>query len=155
MKLRLVAVGTRLPAWVNAGFEEYARRLPRANPLCLVEVPTARRAGRNTEQICAEEGKRLLAKVNARDWVVALDVQGRTLSTEKLAEKLDGWRMQGCDVTFLIGGADGLAEDCLTRADESVSLSAFTFPHGLVRVILAEQLYRAWTLLAGHPYHRA
>ena len=155
MKLSVIAVGTRLPAWQNAGFAEYARRFPRATPLRFIEVPATKRRGSNTGEICVEEGRKLLAKVKQADWVVALDVQGRTLSTEKLAEKLDGWRMQGCDVTFLVGGADGLAEDCLTRADESVSLSAFTFPHGLVRVILAEQLYRAWTLLSGHPYHRA
>ncbi len=155
MKLRVVAVGTRLPDWLNAGFAEYARRFPRATPLHLIEVPATNRRGRNTEESRAEEGRKLLAKVDQADWVVALDVQGRTLSTERLAEKLDGWRMQGCDVTFLIGGADGLAGDCLARADEAISLSALTFPHGLVRVILVEQLYRAWTLLTGHPYHRA
>lgn len=155
VKLRLVAVGTRLPDWVTAGFDEYARRLPRTMPLQLFEVPAASRRNPSLARIRAEEAVKLLAQVGAADWVVALEVEGKTCSTEKLAEKLDRWRMQGSDVTFLVGGADGLAEDCLTRANETMSLSAFTFPHALVRVILAEQLYRAWTLLASHPYHRA
>ena len=97
----------------------------------------------------------MLRAVGGGDRVVALDVKGQTLSTEALSEKFDDWRMRGDDVTFLIGGADGLAPDCLSRADEKLSLSAMTFPHGLARVVLAEQLYRAWTLIAGHPYHRA
>ncbi len=155
VKLRLVAVGTRLPDWVSAGFAEYARRLPRTMPLQLFEVPAANRRNQGLAQIRATEAAKLLAQVGGDDWVVALDVEGKTCSTEKLAEKLDGWRMRGSDVTFLVGGADGLAEDCLTRANETISLSAFTFPHALVRVILAEQLYRAWTLLTSHPYHRA
>ena len=155
MKLRLVAVGTRLPDWVATGFAEYARRLPRTMPLQLFEVPAANRRNQSLVQIRAAEAAKLLAQVAADDWVVALEVEGKTCSTEKLAEKLDGWRMQGGDVTFLIGGADGLAEDGRTRANETISLSAFTFPHALVRVILAEQLYRAWTLLTSHPYHRA
>jgi len=155
VKLRLVAVGTRLPDWVTAGFAEYARRLPRTMPLQLVEVPATNRRNQSLGQIRGEEAAKLLAQVAADDWVVALEVEGKTCSTEKLAEKLDGWRMQGRDVKFLVGGADGLAEDCLTRANEAISLSAFTFPHALVRVILAEQLYRAWTLLTSHPYHRA
>ena len=155
MKLRLVAIGTRLPDWTGAGFTDYARRLPREMPLELVEVPAAARRGQPLSRLLEDEAKRLLAKVGGADWVVALDVQGRTINTEKLAGKLDNWRMLGSDVTFLIGGADGLAQSCLTRADERLSLSALTFPHGLVRVVLAEQLYRAWTLLTGHPYHRA
>jgi len=102
----------------------------------------------------ADESDRLLAKVTPRDHVVALNVTGRSLSTEALAARMEAWRMIGADVVFLVGGADGLDSTCLTRADEQLSLSALTFPHGLVRVMLAEQIYRAWTLLAGHPYHR-
>ena len=97
----------------------------------------------------------MLARTGGSDRVVALDVRGRTISTEELASKLDKWRGQGGDVCFLIGGADGLDGACLDRADECLSLSALTFPHQLVRVLLAEQLYRAWTVLHGHPYHRA
>jgi 23S rRNA (pseudouridine1915-N3)-methyltransferase len=155
VKLRLVAVGTKSPDWVDAGFTDYARRMPRECALELVEVAPASRKGWPAERILADEGERILARIGRSDRVVALDVAGKACSTEQLAKKLDNWRMQGGDVSFLIGGADGLDRSCLTRADESISLSAMTFPHQLVRVMLAEQLYRAWTVLHGHPYHRA
>ena len=155
MKLRLVAVGAKSPAWVDAGFTDYARRMPRECALELVEITPANRKGWPAERIRADEGERILARLGRTDRVVALDVTGKPCSTEKLANKLDDWRMTGGDVSFLIGGADGLDASCLARADESLSLSAMTFPHQLVRVMLAEQLYRAWTVLAGHPYHRA
>jgi len=111
-------------------------------------------SGRQPERARAEQAARLLRLVGRSDWVVALDVDGEGCSTQQLAQKLDHWRMQGRDVAFLIGGADGLDQSCLTRADEVISLSKLTFPHELVRIILAEQLYRAWTILSGHPYHR-
>ncbi len=155
MKLRLVAVGAKSPDWVNAGFTDYARRMPRECALELAEIAPANRKGWPTERVLADEAERMLARLGASDRVVALDVEGRACSTEALAERLDNWRMQGGDVSFLIGGADGLDQSALSRADESMSLSAMTFPHQLVRVMLAEQLYRAWTILHGHPYHRA
>lgn len=155
MKLRLVAVGAKSPDWVNAGFLDYARRMPRECALELAEIAPANRKGWPTQRVLADEAERMLARLGSSDRVVALDVAGRTCSTEALAQRLDNWRMQGGDVSFLIGGADGLDERCLGRADESMSLSAMTFPHQLVRVMLAEQLYRAWTILHGHPYHRA
>jgi 23S rRNA (pseudouridine1915-N3)-methyltransferase len=154
VKLRLVAVGTKSPDWVAAGFEEYARRMPDSSRLTLVEVPAVNRKGWTVERVIQEEGDRLLGKLSDTDHVVALDVAGRTCSTEELAGKLDDWRMQGVEVSFLVGGADGLDPRCLGRANERLSLSSLTFPHQLVRVILAEQLYRAWTVLHGHPYHR-
>lgn len=160
MKLRLIAVGTRPPEWVREGFAEYARRLPRDMPLELFEVAAATRGGKGSrrnelpEQVRELEARRLLGQVNDRDWVVALDERGKTWSTLDLAKKLDNWRMQGRDVTFLVGGAEGLADACRVRADEVLSLSAMTLPHALVRVILAEQVYRAWTVTTGHPYHR-
>lgn len=154
MKFKLLAVGSRVDAWIDKGFNEYARRLPKDSPLELITVAAAARRGQPVEKLMADEGARLLAKVTPRDHVVALDVTGRSLSSEALAERMEDWRMTGADVVFLIGGADGLDQSCLTRANEKLSLSALTFPHGLVRVMLAEQLYRAWTLLAGHPYHR-
>ena len=154
MKLRLVAVGTRSPDWVSAGFKDYARRMPASCPLQLLEIAAASRKGWPTERTLADEGERILKRIPAADYVVALDVVGRTCSTEQLAGKLDNWRMQGVDVSFLIGGADGLGPACRQRANEIMSLSTFTFPHQLVRVIVAEQLYRSWTLLQGHPYHR-
>lgn len=154
MKIRLIAVGQRPPEWVNRGFTEYARRLPREMPLELTEVLPAARKGGPQDRVRELEAQRLLGQVGARDWIVALDERGKTWSTLDLAEKLDDWRMQGRDVTFLIGGADGLDEACLERAHHVLSLSAMTLPHALVRVVVAEQIYRAWTVLTGHPYHR-
>lgn len=155
MKLRLLAVGARSPDWVAAGFAEYVKRMPRDCAVELVEIEPAARKGWARDRILAAEGERMLARIGASDHVLALDVGGRTCSTEALAGKLENWRMQGDDVSFLIGGADGLAPAALARARETLSLSALTFPHQLVRVILAEQLYRAWTLTQGHPYHRS
>jgi len=154
VKLRLVAVGTKSPDWVRLGFTDYARRMPESLRLELIEIPAANRKGWPTPRILAEEGQKMLSRIPLTDHVVALDVRGRACSTEQLSKTLDNWRMQGNDVSFLVGGADGLHESCLQRANESLSLSAMTFPHQLVRVIVAEQLYRAWTLLVGHPYHR-
>lgn len=154
MKLKLIAVGSKAPDWVSAGFQDYVRRMPQRERLTLVEVPASDRKGWSVDRVRADEGSRLLGRVSDNDYVVVLDVAGRTCSTEALAKKLDDWRMQGRDVSFLVGGADGLDPRCLHRADESLSLSPLTFPHLLVRVILAEQLYRAWTVLHGHPYHR-
>ena len=150
-----MAIGTRLDDWISAGFNEYARRLPRENTLELIEVAPAARRGQPVARVNEDEAARLLAKVTPRDHVVALDVRGKALSTEKLSQRMSEWRMIGTDVIFLVGGADGLDDSVLQRANEKLSLSAMTFPHGLVRVMLAEQLYRAWTLLSGHPYHRA
>lgn len=154
MKLRVIAVGTRPPEWVSAAFADYARRLPREMPLELVQVSPASHKNAGPEQARVQEGRRLLGQVGERDWVVALDEGGRSASTRELAQQMDHWRMQGRDVTFLIGGAEGLATACRARADQVLSLSALTLPHALVRVVLAEQLYRAWTVLTGHPYHR-
>jgi 23S rRNA (pseudouridine1915-N3)-methyltransferase len=154
LKIRLVAVGQRPPEWVVKGFSEYARRLPREMPLDLVEIAPAARKNAPTVQVRVQEAQRLLAQVGAKDWVIVLDERGATWSTQRLAEKLDDWRMQGRNVVFLVGGADGLDAACFERADEVLSLSAMTLPHAMVRVLLAEQLYRAWTVISGHPYHR-
>ena len=155
MKVRIVAVGQRPPEWVAAGFADYARRFPREFAPALVEIPVASRKALPVARARHEEGARMLEQTVIRDWVVALDVTGATTTTEGLATKLANWQRQGRDLAFLIGGPDGLDPACMERADERLSLSALTFPHGLVRVMLAEQLYRAWTLHSGHPYHRA
>ncbi len=139
---------------MSAGYDDYARRLPRDCALTLEEVAPASRKGWPAERILAAEADSLLARIRPGEHVVALEIGGKTCSTEILARMLDHWRMEGKDVSFLIGGADGLGRAVLERADESLSLSAMTFPHQLVRVMLAEQLYRAWTVLHGHPYHR-
>jgi len=154
--IRLIAAGTRMPPWVNAGFEEYADRLGSGLRLELTEIVIPRR-GRNADvaRLRAEEGRRMLTVVQRRDYVVALEITARTLSTAQLAKWLAARLADGRDITLLIGGPDGLDPTCLQRADFSWSLSSLTFPHGLVRVVVAEQLYRAHSLLKGHPYHRA
>lgn len=154
MRIRLCAVGTRVPDWVSAGFEEYARRMPRENRLELVEVAAAdRRGGAGEERWRAEEAERLRqAAAGAR--MIALEVQGRMLSTEQLSARMDDWRMEGRDVALLVGGADGIDPALLAEVESRWSLSLLTLPHALVRVVVAEQIYRAWTLISGHPYHR-
>ena len=156
MKIRLLAVGTRMPGWVREGYQEYARRMPRECRLELVEIAPGRR-GRSTPaaRAVAEEGGRMLAALGRGDRVIALDVRGQGWSTGELAGRLRGWLGGGCDVSLLVGGPDGLDPACLERAAQRWSLSPLTLPHPLVRVVLAEQLYRAWTLVSGHPYHRA
>ncbi len=155
MQIRLIAVGTRMPAWVQQGFEEYAKRLPRECGLQLVEIPLGKR-GKNADvqRAIEEEGQRMLAALPRDCRVIALEVNGKDWSTEQLAGELESWLGAGQDVALLVGGPDGLAESCRQRAVQTWSLSSLTLPHPLVRVVLAEQLYRAWTLYKGHPYHR-
>lgn len=154
MKLRIVALGHRMPGWVVAGFDDYARRLPREFPLELVELkPEARERRRTVSQMLTAEASRI-ASASAGFRTVALDERGAAWSTREFAAKLRGWRDASDDIAFIIGSADGLAEDVKSRAAAVVALSAMTLPHGLVRVLLAEQIYRAVTLLGGHPYHR-
>ncbi len=145
-----------MPGWVMTGIDEYGKRLPRELKLNWREIPLARR-GRDTaaEQLCQAEGEQILKALPAGDRVIALDVRGKRLSTEQFAEHLERWRMSGDNYSFIIGGPDGLSAQCLERADQRWSLSDLTLPHPLVRVLLAEQLYRAWTITANHPYHRS
>jgi 23S rRNA (pseudouridine1915-N3)-methyltransferase len=154
VKICIVALGHRMPAWVAAGFDDYARRLPREFELDLVELkPEPRDRGRSVEQILATEAKRIAAASKSAH-VVALDERGERWTTARLAQALRDWRDRGLDIAFVIGSADGLAEAVKRDANVIMSLSALTLPHGLVRVLLAEQLYRATSLLRGHPYHR-
>jgi 23S rRNA (pseudouridine1915-N3)-methyltransferase len=156
MRLELIAVGERMPSWVRDGYEEYARRLPRECALILREIePGARGKSQDNARAVATEGERMLAAVPKGARVVALDVKGAEHSTEELAARLETWLADGRDVALLVGGPDGLAQECLSRAEERWSLSRLTLPHPLVRVVLAEQLYRAWSILRNHPYHRA
>lgn len=155
MKCRLIAAGTRLPDWINAGFREYQKRLTGALTLELHEIPIAsRRAGENPARAITREGRAMLAAVSARDHVVALEVSGAARSTEQVGAWLAERLRDGRPLVLLIGGPDGLSTECLDRADGSWSLSPLTLPHALVRVVVAEQIYRAMSLLAGHPYHR-
>ena len=156
MRLTFIAAGTRMPAWVDQGYEEYARRLGSDCHLQLVEIPLGKRTrGSPNVQAKEDEGQRMLRRVAAGDRVVAMEVSGKSLDTEGLARCLEDWRQDGRNVAMLIGGPDGLSAACLNKAEFKLSLSALTLPHGMVRVLLAEQIYRAWSLLHNHPYHRA
>lgn len=156
MRIHLLAVGTRMPSWVAGGYQEYAKRLPRECRLQLTEIPLSKRHKSLTPaQARQQEGQAILAALPKNCTVVALDTGGSSWSTEVLAERFRDWMACGRDVALLVGGPDGLSPSCLARADQRWSLSALTYPHSLVRIIVAEQLYRAWTLSAGHPYHRA
>ncbi len=156
MKLNLLAVGTKMPSWVKDGYQEYAKRLPRECSLHLYEITPAKRGkSGSAPQWMREEGERLLAAIPANHHVVALDVKGKAWSTEQLSEQLKTWQAEGRDVSLIVGGPDGLTDECLQRADQRWSLSALTLPHPIVRIVMAEQLYRAWTVLQNHPYHRA
>lgn len=156
MRLILIAASNKQPRWVAEGYAEYARRLDRRWSLELIDVSLARRTGAsNPRRAVDDEAARMLRHVPADAHVVALDLEGAAWSTVTLADKLDAWSLAGAPVCLLVGGPDGLGEACLERAGERWSLSALTLPHGLVRVVVAEALYRAASVLSGHPYHRA
>lgn len=155
MQIQLLCVGAKMPGWVDEGYAEYAKRMPRECALKLTEIPAGKR-GKNADiaRAIAEEGQKMQAAIPAGDHVVALDLGGKEWSTPELSGALARWLGEGRNVSLLVGGPDGLAPACLARAGERWRLSALTFPHPLVRIILAEQLYRAWSLLHNHPYHR-
>lgn len=156
MKINLISVGTRMPGWVEAGIDEYRKRLPAEFELQLTEVPLGRRGkGADVAQAIAKESEALLARVKTSDHVIALEVDGKVLSTEAMATRMDAIRVDGRNVVLLVGGPDGLGEECRRRANEKWSLSALTLPHPLVRIVVAEQVYRIWSILNAHPYHRA
>jgi 23S rRNA (pseudouridine1915-N3)-methyltransferase len=144
MQIKLIAVGNKMPAWITAGYTEYAKRLPADYQLNLVEIPS---------QQSAKLDEKILAA--ARSPIVALDRQGEILTTLQLAKYLQSWHDNSQNLSLLVGGPEGLSSSCLQHADKVWSLSALTFPHPLVRVILAEQIYRAWSILSNHPYHRS
>jgi 23S rRNA (pseudouridine1915-N3)-methyltransferase len=155
MQIHLIAVGQKMPGWVVQGYRTFAERLPAECGLRLVEIPALRR-GKNADlkRIAAREGEALLAAVPRGARIIALDEHGRQWSTRELAAQFAGWRQEGTDVALLVGGPDGLDASCRQRAHWLWSLSPLTLPHALVRVIVAEQLYRAWSIGANHPYHR-
>jgi 23S rRNA (pseudouridine1915-N3)-methyltransferase len=156
MRIHLIAAGTRMPAWICEGFDDYSRRLPPECRLLLKEIPlSASRGSGDPKKAIQEEGRKMLVAIPDGANAVALDVHGRTFNTEALAKQLNLWLQDGRDLALLIGGPDGLTQECLEGAASSWSLSPLTLPHGLVRVVVAEQLYRAWSILKNHPYHRA
>jgi 23S rRNA (pseudouridine1915-N3)-methyltransferase len=156
VKLKLISVGTKMPGWVDAGVAEYCKRLPADFALVSEEVPLGRRGkGLDLQQAIRKESEALLSRIRPDDYVVALEVTGKVLSTEAMAQRIEAIRLERQQLILLVGGPDGLGDACLHRANEKWSLSALTLPHPLVRILLAEQVYRVWTLLNGHPYHRA
>ncbi|MET1256807.1 23S rRNA (pseudouridine(1915)-N(3))-methyltransferase RlmH [Aliikangiella maris] len=155
MKIKLIAVGSKMPDWVTQGFNQYTQRMPRDCAVELIEIPLAKRSKNQlAEQWKDKEGQQILKAIDATDWVVALEVQGKNWSTQQLAGQLTQWQQMGNNVALLVGGPDGLSSECLARANSKWSLSALTLPHPLVRVLLAETLYRAWSVTVNHPYHR-
>lgn len=155
MKLIVVAVGHKMPDWISAGFNEYARRMPREAKIELVEIrPEPRTTGKSVAQMMEAEAQRILAALPQNCLRIALDERGGAWTTRQLADRMQQWMGEGRDVAFVIGGADGLHEPIKNGAQQLLALSAMTLPHGMVRVLLAEQLYRAHSLLHNHPYHR-
>lgn len=154
MKLRILSVGHKMPGWVEDGCKEYLKRMPREFTTEIVEIkPDKRAAGKNALLVQEAESKRIL-EAAGRDYLVALDEHGQEVTTLQLAERMQKWQGDGRDVSLVIGGADGLHPDIKTRADWLWSLSRLTLPHAMVRVLLAEQLYRGWSVITNHPYHR-
>ena len=155
MKIYLVAVGKRMPDWVRTGFLEYARRMKRECILELIEVSAKKRSGKfDINRLLRDEGEALLAAVPRRSIIIALDRKGKSIDTQNLADTINNWMQEGSDVALLIGGPEGLSSECIGEADQVWSLSKLTLAHPVVRVVLAEQLYRAWSLLKKLPYHR-
>ena len=151
----MIAVGKRMPEWVRTGYEEYARRLHSECKLELIEVSAKKRSGKfDIKRLLREEGEALLAAVPKRTLIIVLDRKGKLIDTEKFAQSMDNWMQQGVDVALLIGGPEGLSSECIGKANQVWSLSMMTMAHPVVRVVVAEQTYRAWSLLKNLPYHR-
>jgi 23S rRNA (pseudouridine1915-N3)-methyltransferase len=155
MQLIIAAVGHKMPAWIEAGFSEYAKRMPPECRIQLKEIKPVERSGSKTaETAMALERTRIEAAIPKNSQIVALDEHGKDVTTMQLSQRLTHWQQDGRDVTFVIGGADGLDAGFKASADMQMRISSLTLPHGMVRVLLAEQLYRAWSITQNHPYHR-
>jgi len=154
MKINLVAIGTKMPAWVNEGYEEYAKRLPKEFQLHLIEIPALKRGKTLSPHLIEQEGELLLNAIPAHNKTIALERTGKAFSTLELTQQLGKYHGESQDVSLLIGGPEGLSSACLQQAELKWSLSTLTLPHPLVRVVIAEQIYRAWSIMSHHPYHR-
>ncbi|GAB4224563.1 MAG: 23S rRNA (pseudouridine(1915)-N(3))-methyltransferase RlmH [Francisella sp.] len=155
MKIKILSLGEKPPKWVKEGYDEYKKRLSKFIQLELVELPIAKRTKNGNVKLWLEqEAKHILAKIGGSEHLVILDVSAKVISTEELAEKMQNWRLNTSNVVILIGGPDGIDKSIKDIAKEKISISKMTFPHHLVRIIIAEQLYRAYTILEGHPYHK-
>lgn len=155
MKIRLLTITHKSPAWIQEGYEDYAKRLPPSCALELIEIPAEKRtANADLKRIMEREGEKMLAAIKPQHHVIALDKGGKSWTSEQLSSQLSGWLQSGENIDLLVGGPEGISPACLARARETWSLSALTFPHLLVRLIVAEQVYRAWSILQNSPYHR-
>ena len=155
MRIQIVAVGNKMPSWVSEGCKEYLRRFPTDLAVSIVEIPPGKR-GKNADipRILQKEGELMLKAVGKGHRIVTLEVTGKSWTTPQLAQQLTEWQYDGRDVSLLVGGPEGLAPECTAASQQRWSLSALTLPHPMVRVILAESLYRAWSVMQNHPYHR-
>ena len=155
MKIKILSLGEKPPKWVSQGYDEYKKRLSKSIPLELIELPIAKRTKTGNPKLWMEqESKTILGKLNPSDHLVILDVASKVISTEDLADKMSNWKQNSPNVVILIGGPDGIDKSIKDIAKEKISISKMTFPHPIVRIIIAEQLYRAYTILEGHPYHK-
>lgn len=155
MRLQMIAIGQKMPAWVTAGFHEYSKRMPADMSIELVEIAAEKRGKKaDIQRLTEKEGERMLQAVARSARIVTLEVTGKAWTTPELAQRMTAWQHDGRDVAFLIGGPEGLAPACQNASEEQWSLSPLTLPHPLVRVVMAEALFRAWSLLTNHPYHR-
>ncbi len=155
MNIQIIAVGQKMPAWVDQAYQDYAKRLPRQQAVTLSQIATApRKSGQGVARLQQQEADKIRAKIKPGSLIIALDEHGSQWSTREWAQQLADWQQDQQQVNFLIGGPDGLDTELLQQANHKIALGKMTMPHGLVRVVLIEQLYRAWSLLQGHPYHR-
>jgi 23S rRNA (pseudouridine1915-N3)-methyltransferase len=155
MKIRLLTITHKSPAWIQEGYEEYAKRLPVSCSLELIEIPAEKRSAHaDLKRIMEKEGEKMLSAIKPNHLVIALDVKGKSITTEQLAEQMANWQQQGRNIDLLVGGPEGLSPACRQKAEFAWSLSPLTFPHIIVKLIVAEQIYRAWSILNQHPYHR-
>jgi len=155
MKVHLIAVGKKMPAWINTGYAEFSKRMPPELQINLIEVtPSTRNKSTPIEKNIKEEGELIQSAIPTNSKLIVLDEKGKNFSSVDLSKKMEDWLPMGQDIVLVIGGADGIDPMIKQQADEKWSLSSFTLPHALVRVVVAEQLYRAWSILQGHPYHR-
>jgi 23S rRNA (pseudouridine1915-N3)-methyltransferase len=155
MRIHLIAVGKKMPEWVNSGFSEFSKRMPPELQINLVEItPSVRNKTTPIEKSIKEEGERIQSAIPSNSRLIVLDEKGKNFSSIELSKKMEDWFPQGQDIAIVIGGADGIDDRIKQQADETWSLSSLTLPHALVRVVVAEQLYRGWSILKGHPYHR-
>lgn len=154
MKFTILAIGHKMPAWIEQGVLEYTKRLPREAQMVFIELKPDKRSHRTAEQVMETERDRILSALPLHNKIIALDERGQVWRTVELAQQMGLWQREGQDIAFIIGGADGLHPDIKAQAHQLLQLSALTLPHGLVRIVLAEQLYRAWSINQNHPYHR-